>query len=205
MRKLFLYGLVLCCVFNVNAWAFPSLKTIPEGHVLKVSFTQHRFLTDIPKPIVSNGELLLWNGKGLIWRTIDPFPSAILITKKGLYQVEDGKKISMMKAGQMGHEGVIFEMLTKLLSGSFPELKEFKMINLPSTHGTWKISLIPTLPSLQDFLSSIEVEGNQFITRIIIHRSNNDRDEILLKNHIIMGSQGRDKVLTLEEKKWLDD
>ena len=178
---------------------------IPDSHILKVSFTQQRHLKDIPKPILSKGELLLWNGKGLIWRTETPFPNVILITKKGLYQIEDGKKISMMKSGQTGHEDAIFGMLSKVLGGTFSELKVFKMTSLPSSDGKWRVSLMPALASFQGFLSSIEVEGDEYISHVIIHRSNGDRDEIFMKNHTLFGDKDRDKALALEEKTWFDE
>jgi len=186
----------------VDAQTLPHLKLIPVDHILKVSFTQKRYLTDIPKPIISAGHLLLWSGKGLIWRTEDPFPVATLITRNGLYQLEESQKVPV---GQHGPEGAIFEMMSKILSGSFSELKEFIMTSLQPEHGKWKVRLVPTLPSLQSLISSIEVEGDEYISDIIIYRSNGDRDEIFMKNHRILGNQEKDKAMSLEERAWFDD
>src|ERR1700722_1674722 len=93
MRKGFIFGFVLFCIFIGDVLASPPIKMIPVGHVLKVSFIQKRYLIDIPKPIISNGNLLLWSGEGLIWKTENPFPVVTLITTKGLYQLEEGQKI----------------------------------------------------------------------------------------------------------------
>jgi hypothetical protein len=205
MKKIFLYCVVLFCIFFVDSKTSIPLKEVPPGYVLKAPFSQQRYLTGIPKPIVSKGELLLWKGKGLIWKIKAPFPSVILITKKNLYQIEDGKKVPMINTSQMGHEGALFEMMSKLLDGSVSELKEFKLVSLPSLQGRWKVSLTPTQTSLQGFLSSIEMEGNEHISNITIYRSNGDKDEIFMSNHILSSEKDVDKTLSLEEKTWFDD
>ena len=202
MKNVFFYGFVLLCIFSMEISALPSLPTIPKDHILKVSFTQRRYLTDIPKPIVSRGNLLLWPGKGLIWRINEPFSQTILITKKGLCHVEEGQKKSMRR---VGHEGVILEMMSKLLEGSFAELKEFTMDSMPSLHKKWKVRLTPAHKNLQDFLSAIEVEGDKHISRLALYRPNGDRDEIVFDNLHIYRDQDRDKAMSLEEKTWFDD
>lgn len=202
---MFMKWLSVICFLSVDASAAPSLKIIPEFHILKVSFTQQRHLADIPKPIMSKGELLLWNGKGLIWRTDTPFPNVVLITKKGLYQIEDNKKFSMRKPGQMGQEDAIFGMISKVLGGSFSELKVFTMEPLPPLNDKWRVSLKPTLASFQGFLSSIEVEGNEYISHVCITRSNGDKDDIFMENHTLFGGQDIDKALSSKEKTWFND
>lgn len=196
-----IYFLALLCVFMRDAAALPSLKAIPADHVLKATFTQHRYLREIPKPIQSQGGLLLWSGKGLIWKTKAPFPSTILLTTKGLYQRDQGQKVPMIKAGQGGHEGALFDMLSKILNGSFAELKGFTMVSMPPSQGKWKVVLTPTQPALKEFISSIEVEGDESISHLIIYRANGDRDDISVQNQKILESSS----LSPEEKKGFDE
>lgn len=202
MRRSFICVFILFSIFIGDILASPPLKMLPVDHVLKVSFIQKRYLTDIPKPIVSIGNLLLWSGKGLIWKTEDPFPATTLITHKGLYQLEENQRLAV---GQQGPERAVFQMMSKVLSGSFSELKEFTMTSLQPDHGKWKVSLVPTLASLQSLIFSIEVEGDNYISYITIHRSNGDRDEIVMKNHRIFSDKDVDKAMSPQEKAWFDD
>jgi len=182
--------------------ATPALKNIPEGHVLKVVFTQMRNLSGLPKPILSKGDLTLWNGKGFIWRTNEPFLTTTLITKKGIFQIEEGKKIP---AAQMGNEKSIFEMLSKLLQGSLNEVKGFSLASLPSTPGKWKIRLSPIQSTIKDFLINLEIEGNDYITQITIHRANGDTDEISLSHHKIYDAKAVNNILSIDEKRLFND
>lgn len=202
MNQIVMVLLALGVFFFSNADASPSLKNIPEGHVLKVQFTQQRNLKDLPKPIQSNGDLTLWNGKGLLWRITEPFLTMTLITKEGIYQIEDGQKIPM---AQVGQEESIFEMLSKLIHGSISEVKGFSISSLPSPHGKWRMRLSPLSTSLQGFLSFIEIEGGEYISQIIIHRANGDKDEISLKSHRVIDVKDVNHVLSVDEKRLLND
>ncbi len=186
MRFLYFFALFFGLMRDISA--LPSLKTLPADHVLKATFTQQRHLRDIPKPIQSKGELLLWSGKGLLWKTHSPFPSTILLTKKGLFQRENDKRVPLIKTEQGGEEGALFEMLSKILSGSFTELNGFTMEALPSSHGKWKMRLTPTQPALEEFIASIEVEGDAFISHLVIHRTSEDQDDILIHNQTVIES-----------------
>jgi hypothetical protein len=197
----FIYFFASLCIFSGDAPALPTLKSIPMHHVLKATFTQQRYLKDIPRPIQSKGELLLWNGKGVLWKTQEPFPNTILLTTKGLFQGEKGQRISLMGATQGGQESTLFEMLSKILSGSFSELTAFTISSSPSSHGKWKLTLTPTQSSLKEFIASIETEGDQYISHLIIYRTNGDRDDILIKNQTIIKSH----VLSSEEKSAFDE
>lgn len=196
MKSVIKNCLVLFFSFIVSASATPSLKNIPPGQSLKVLFTQHRYLADLPNPILSKGELLLWNGKGVIWRTQEPFPSTILITKKGLFQVENENRNSMIQEGQ---EWVLLEMLSKLISGSFSEIKGFSTVSLPPLKGKWRIRLSPTNAHLQNVLSSLDIEGGEYVSHVTIHRPNGDKDDIFLQNHLVFGERDTHKIFSPNE------
>ncbi len=202
MKSVFKNCLVLFFALIVSVHAAPSLKIIPNGQSLKVLFTQHRYLADLPNPIVSKGELLLWNGKGVIWRTKEPFPSTILITNKGVLQIENENKTLMMQEGQ---EGVIFEMLSKLISGSFSEVKGFSTASLPPLKGKWRLRLNPTNEHLQSIFSFLAIEGDDYVSYVTIHRSNGDKDEIFFNNHSVFSEEDSHKIFSPNEVIWLNE
>jgi hypothetical protein len=102
-------------------------------------------------------------------------------------------------------KGALFDMLSKILNGSFAELKGFTMVSMPPSQGKWKVRLTPAHKNLQDFLSAIEVEGDKHISRLALYRPNGDRDEIVFDNLHIYRDRDRDKAMSLEEKTWFDD
>lgn len=183
MRKLTLCFLILLGI-TLKAQAIPdSHAALPAGSILEANFTQYRHLNSIPKPITSQGHLILWDGKGLVWSTYSPFPNSILITKKGLYQLQGDTKTAMVKAGG---DNAMLDIMTGIFNlkdqGQF---KGFAIENLLSKEGKWRIRLIPQYGQVQNFISSIVVEGDTHITHITISRPNGDHDEIDIKDHAI--------------------
>jgi hypothetical protein len=182
MRKLAL--LLLICGMTLEAQTTPNSQiALPVGSVLEANFTQYRHLNMIPKPIISQGHLILWDGNGLVWSTYSPFPNSILISKKGLYQLQGDRKTPMVKAGG---DNTMLEVMTGIFNlKDKGEVKGFTIENLPPHEGKWQIRLIPQYKQVQNFISSISIEGDTHITHITITRPSGDRDEIDVKDHVI--------------------
>lgn len=186
MKNLLIYLLVL---FSIGLEA-QEVTLLSPGSVLEANFTQYRHLTGIPKPIKSGGNMLLWDGKGLIWATHTPFPNSILITKKGLYQLEGRVKTPIVKAGG---ESVIFDVMAGIFNMKDKgAVKGFTLEDLPSSNGNWCIRLIPQYQQVKSFIQSITVEGNAHISHITISRPNGDHDEINITDHVIKESAAPD-------------
>lgn len=183
MRKLALY-LLMICGMTFKAQAIPNSKAaFPAGSILEANFTQYRHLNRIPKPITSQGHLILWDGKGLVWSTHSPFPNSILITKKGLYQLQGDTKTAMVKAGS---DSAMLDVMTGIFNlKDQGQVKGFTIENLLPKEGKWRIRLIPQYGQIKNFISSIDVEGDTHITHITISRPNGDHDEIDIKDHVI--------------------
>lgn len=160
-----------------------EVNTLPPGSILEAKFTQYRHLIGIPKPIQSNGTMLLWQGKGLIWATNSPFPNSILITKMGLYQLEDRVKTPIIKTGG---DNAIFDVMAGIFNmNDIAAIKGFIFENMPSNNGNWRFRLIPEYPQIKGFIQFIMVEGNLHITHMTISRPNGDHDEIDITDHVI--------------------
>jgi hypothetical protein len=156
--------------------------TIPSESVLEAQFSQSRHLGMIPKAIVSEGHLTLWEGHGLIWDTQTPFPNTILITKKGLYQLENEVKTPMVKGG----DSAMFDVMAGIFNmKDAKDLKGFEVEHLNSADGHRRLLLKPQNHQVKNFIQSILLEGSTHITHVTISRPNGDRDEITIKGHLI--------------------
>jgi hypothetical protein len=181
------------------------LTNIPINGLLKANFTQKRYMKDIQNPIISKGEILLWNGKGLIWDTKSPFPTSLLMAKSGLYQLEGERKIPLMQGQANGYEGMLLDTITKVLNGSFSEIKEFDVRPLPSSiSGKWKVDILPP-ERIQKFISSLLIEGDLFISHIIIYRPNGDHDYIIINNQKVFEPSSLDRILPSKTRDLFDE
>jgi hypothetical protein len=177
--------IAVLCGMNFLSVAADEQALKPEN-VLEACFTQQRHLSMIPKAIKSEGRMILWQGHGLIWSTSTPFPNTILISKSGLFQIEDGIKTPMVKAGG---DSAMFDVMAGIFNISDESsLKGFTVEKLPSGDSIKKLRLIPQHSQVQQFIQSIVLEGNVQITHVTIYRPNGDRDEIEIKSHSIKES-----------------
>lgn len=164
-------------IFSINIQA----HEMPQDSVLKAHFTQYRYLRDIPKPIKSEGQLVLWEGKGLLWSTHSPFPNSIIITKQGIYQLQNNTIAPMVKNGG---NTVLFEVMVHLFKiNQEGQVKGFTTEKLQPKNSEWRIRLIPQHDQVRYVIQSITVEGNTHITHISIARPYGDHDEIDVDHH----------------------
>ncbi len=180
VKKFIVYVLIFLGL-NLEVQAMPSqAAALPPGGLLTANFVQYRHLNGIPKPIKSEGHMILWDGKGLLWSIAAPFPHAILITKTGLYQVENKIKTTLVKAG----DNSMFDVMAGIFNmQEGREIKGFTIEDVSASHNPWKIRLTPQHARVKSFIKSITVEGHAHITHITISRPSGDRDEIDVSGH----------------------
>lgn len=200
--RLIVTGFILCIlsIFSVVASPQDTLKKLPQNSVLTTSFTQNRHLSAIPAPLISTGTLKLWPQKGLIWTTEHPFPSALVISKLGLYQIENGQPKALEKATQ---SDMVFKMLSGILAGNFLKgLEGFDVILVTQDKSQWHVKLIPQNPQMKSFITALSIQGHEQIQKVTIHRANGDYDDIIFANHKIAPLK---KALSSKELRWLND
>jgi hypothetical protein len=209
MKKILLI-LSISLVFICNAQAEVMLENkialIPANGLLTADFVQERHLVGIPKPLISTGKIWIWKGRGLIWKTDTPFPSTILITSKGLYQVEDGKKNALIKMTTASGDHTIFDTLGNVLAGDFSQgIKGFTLQTLPEKQKVWQIRLLPAYAEIKNFISYISISGKKQLSDIVVSRPNGDQDIIHVKNQLLFESDSINKTLTAEQQAWFND
>jgi hypothetical protein len=200
MRVVFAF--ILYVASSVIAGASPqdSLQRIPDHKVLEVSFTQNRHLGSIPVPLISTGTLKLWPKKGLIWSTKKPFPSTLVISNKGLYQIEKNQLKPLERAAQ---NNMVFKTLSAILAGDFMNGPEgFDTTLISQNKILWHVKLTPQNEQVKSLISAIDIQGNTQVSKVIIQRTNGDYDEIIFADHKIKTLQ---KALSSQERGWLND
>lgn len=181
----YLLILITCLISLVSA--HESLdqitQSLAQDGIIKAHFQQHKSMAGLPKPLLSSGELILWQGNGILWSTQTPFPNRILLSKAGIFRMDGDKKHPLIK-GQ-SQDQFVLDLLSKVLSGSFSQIHEFN-VDVLSAKGAkiWKIKLTAS-GGIAKFLTSITIEGERFINHITIQRANGDQDQIFLTQHTL--------------------
>lgn len=182
MKKWFFNVAFLVGLFtNVQANT-PEAAVLPAHSMMKAQFVQNRYLSGVPMPIISKGNLTLAEGRGLVWDTLTPFPSTLIITKKGLFQWDGQTKAPVIKGG----DKAIFEVMGQIFNvAPGKTIPGFTLEKVPAKKKFWSLRLVPGHPQVTNFIKCIIITGGKYITHISIQRPNGDHDEIDILSHKI--------------------
>ena len=174
--------LVFCCfitVVSANASLDSICTAMTQQGVLSSDFIQTKTVKGIPVPLTSTGTLVVDASHGIVWQTKTPFPTTLLLSQKGIFQVDKGQKKNLSKGKDKG----IMAILSKVLQGQFKKITEFKVgVKDGSTADQWNLNLT-ALGGIAKIIKTIDIQGDRYVRQIIVYRVNGDKDQIVLKNH----------------------
>lgn len=202
MKKILV--LFLTSILAAGAFAQTlSLKSVCEG-LAKTPNTTGDFLQ--VKTVNSTGRQLKSSGKfiiakeGIMWKTLKPFPSSLVVTENAMIQTAgDGTK-SVMN----GSDNQIFQNIAQTLSSVFAGNssvleKNFEVDFKAGSEGKWTVVLTPKDSTIGSVMKTLILEGTSTVSNVILNSlelaeaSNN-------KIHYDFLNQNYPKELTADEK-----
>jgi hypothetical protein len=154
-----------------------SLLAKPEQ--LCGRFDQTKQLAGMKKPLASQGRFCVVAGKGVLWRTLKPFPSTLRLTRDEIVHFQ-GERVAMrLDAKQEPTVRMINSVLFSLLSGDLGQLETLFEVDGSSTEGSWKVALKARAPALAKAIGTISLDGGAFVKNIRISEASGDRTDIV--------------------------
>lgn len=151
----------------------PALLTRPK--VLCGNFEQTKQLAGLKKPLVSSGRFCVVADKGVLWRTLQPFPNTLRLTREEITQTS-GERVTMrLSAAQESTVAVIHSVLFSLLAGDFGQLEKHFELDGKVIEQHWSVILKPRDAGLARILGQIALAGGAYVTSIVIDESSGDR------------------------------
>jgi hypothetical protein len=179
----------LTCLFAISSVAFfpvsaaaqvekiPALLAKPK--VLCGNFEQTKQLAGLKKPLISSGRFCLVADKGVLWRTLQPFPNTVRLTREEVTQSQ-GERVTMrLSAKQEPTVGVINRVLFSLLAGDFGQLEKFFELDGKVVKNSWSVTLKARDAGLAKALGAISLDGGAYVTNIAIDEASGDRTRIV--------------------------
>ncbi|WP_130470308.1 LolA family protein [Candidatus Magnetaquicoccus inordinatus] len=174
MRLCFLILLTFNLIFPDCSLAAPMIK---EGESLRCRFTMNRHLQGFNKPLHSEGSLLLIPGKGLLWKTEQPFSSIVAISSSGINHYANNDKILSIASQQIPFLHTLRQLFEQALTGNEEGLSQFFHIHQenqrielrkrPDIGISWPLQKI-----------IVQREGQNWVESVEIVKENGDRDII---------------------------
>jgi hypothetical protein len=175
-----LIALAILASFLAGVARAEGPSVLGEGEILRGTFVQERILQGFDAPLKSEGDFVLAPGRGLIWRTTNPFAVTTLMTDKGLAQQSDGTTTLDLPTSRAPFMAGLYIMLTGALAGNWTTLEQAFAVERSEADGKWHLRLRPkgTGATAEMPISEIRLTGTTFVDTVEIEKQGGDLDRL---------------------------
>ncbi|MEX3895292.1 outer membrane lipoprotein carrier protein LolA [Paraburkholderia sp. BR10954] len=153
----------------------------PKG--VRSQFTQTQTLAAMKQPLVSNGTLLFFRERGVIWQIDTPYKATYVITDAGVAQVDaSGRRVSTH--GAQGTRGVaqVSKMMRAMLGGDLSALYSQFDVSAEGSAAQWRMRLTPNQPQLAQSIKGLDMSGGAYLESLRITLANGDVTKLEFAN-----------------------
>lgn len=182
MIKRILVGVSLMACAMVGSAAAPIEKIqnmLAKPKMLCGRFDQTKQLNGMKKPLLSNGRFCVINGKGVLWRTLQPFPNTLRLTRDEIVQFQGERLATRLDATQEPTVRMINSVLFSLLSGDLSKLQTLFEVEGNVDKNAWRVALKAREPALAKAIGDIALEGGTYVRNISINEASGDKTNIV--------------------------
>ncbi|SDF41608.1 MULTISPECIES: outer membrane lipoprotein carrier protein LolA [unclassified Duganella] len=179
--KFAIAALSLLALGQVQA-AVPAAKIqamLAKPSVMCGRFDQTKNLAGMKKPLAAEGRFCVVAGKGVLWRTLKPFPSTLRLTRDEIVNYQGDRVAMRLDAKTEPTVRVINNVLFSLLAGDLGQLDTLFDGDGSVDANSWTVSLKPRQAALEKAIGTIKLEGGNYVKSIVMSESSGDRTTIV--------------------------
>jgi len=152
-------------------------QRVAHVEVLRGGFEQEKRVAGFKNPLRSQGRFLLARGKGVVWTTLKPFPSEMVVTPERILSVDaTGNRRVEVDAGQQPALRQINAMMFALVDGDVSALASRFDIAVQAPPGAaWSLILTPKAAAVARLFSRIELRGDRYVREVAMTETGGDR------------------------------
>jgi hypothetical protein len=146
--------------------------------VTRSSYTQHKYLDALLRPLVTRGQFLSATDVGVCWRVLEPFESTFVITPQFMIERQGDEVLSVTTAED---QPMIYEMIGLFMTMHAVDRADLDMhfqVYFDGSPAAWTIGLIPKSRRLHRVVSCMTITGGTAINVVEYHEPSGDRTRI---------------------------
>ncbi len=141
-------------------------------------FDQSKQLVGMKKPLAANGRFCVVEGKGVLWRTLQPFPSTLRLTRDEIVNYQGDRVAMRLDAKTEPTVRMITNVLFSLLAGDLAQLETLFEVDGTVEANSWNVTLRARQPALAKAIGGIKLEGGAYVKSMIMNEASGDRTTI---------------------------
>jgi hypothetical protein len=190
-------GCALAAPAGVQAAAVPVAKIqamLARPKIMCGRFDQSKQLAGMKKPLAANGRFCVVEGKGVLWRTLQPFPSTLRLTRDEIVNYQGDRVAMRLDAKTEPTVRMITNVLFSLLAGDLAQLESLFEVDGSVEANSWNVALKARQPALAKAIGSIKLEGGAYVKSMVMNEASGDRTSI-----VFSAIQAGESAMTAEE------
>jgi hypothetical protein len=169
-------------LFNPAQAAAPVAKIqamLAKPPIMCGRFDQTKQLAGMKKPLASNGRFCVVAGKGVLWRTLQPFPSTLRLTRDEIVNYQGDRVAMRLDAKTEPTVRMINNVLFSLLSGDLGQLESLFEVDGTVDATSWNVALKARQAALEKAIGTIKLDGGAYVKNIVMSEAGGDKTSIV--------------------------
>lgn len=173
------------CVLVMLAGATPAgaandveavKQRVAKVAVLRGDFTQEKQVAGFKNPLRSQGRFVLAQDHGVIWTTLKPFASEVVVTRdRILSRQSDGSSRVELDGRQQPAMRSVNAIMFALMSGDAQALSAQFTVKVEVLPGNaWRMQLTPRSAMLGKVFAQLTLSGDRYVREVQINEANQD-------------------------------
>ncbi|HET9917321.1 MAG TPA: outer membrane lipoprotein carrier protein LolA [Candidatus Binatia bacterium] len=151
---------------------------LAKPKVLCGRFDQTKQLAGLKNPLRSNGRFCVVAGKGVLWRSLQPFANTLRLTRDEIVQWQGERLAMRLNAKQEPTVRLINSLLFSVLAGDLGQLEKYFDVEGVAGDGVWSVKLKARDAGVAKVIGAIALDGGAYVKNIAIDEANGDRTRI---------------------------
>ena len=180
--KFFIFTFLFIANISSAYAAAPIVKIqnmLAKPPVMCGRFDQSKQLNGMKKPLLSNGRFCVVTAKGVLWRTLQPFPNSLRLTRDEIVHFQGDRVAMRLDAKQEPTVRMINSVLFSLLSGDLAQLDTLFEVAGDIDANSWHVALKAREPALAKAIGAITLDGGAYVKNISIIEASGDSTNIV--------------------------
>ena len=182
VSALLLSAACIACIAHAAAPVAQIQAVLAKPDVMCGRFDQTKQLVGIKKPLASSGRFCVVAGKGVLWRTLQPFPATLRLTRDEIVQMQGDRVAMRLDAKQEPVVRMINSVLFSLLSGDLSQLDKLFEMEGSIQGRQWKVALTAREAALAKAVGTIALEGSDYVKKVTMNEAGGDHTDILFSD-----------------------
>lgn len=157
-------------------------EQLQQSHFSRGHFEQRKFISVLPRPLLSTGQFTFRNDGSLEWQVIEPLQSLLVFNSEGIRQSQDGQLVWQL-SGEQTATDMIRRVLNAALIADWRVLEDYFRLEASQQGEHWQLQLIPIDKLLLAVVTQVNLHGSTQLDTMTIFEANGDRTELAFSSY----------------------